>query len=54
MELYYYESIENGNLVTWEEMWKEAEELGYEDILDPTSVNYGYWQEHYKLTTLRV
>lgn len=49
----YYENIECGNLVTWDEMWKEAEELGYDDIIDPCSCEYGNWSLHYKQTSLR-
>ena len=51
--MYYYENIECGNLVTWEEMWEEADELGYEDITDPTSVEYGNWYIHYRKTNYR-
>lgn len=54
MTNFYYMNLEMGNLVTWEEMWEEARELGYEDITDPTSVLYGEWSEHYSLTNYQV
>ena len=44
----WYENIECGNLVTWDEMWEEAEELGYDDMTDPCSCEYGNWRLHYR------
>lgn len=43
----WYENKECGNLVTWDEMWAEAEELGYDDMTDPCSCEYGNWELHY-------
>lgn len=51
---YYYMNKECGNLVTWEEMWEEAEELGYDDMCDPCSCEYGNWQLHYECTLYKV
>lgn len=45
---FYYMNKECGNLVTWEEMWEEAEELGYDDMCDPYSCEYGNWTLHYE------
>jgi len=47
---YYYMNRECGNLVTAAELWQEAEELGYDDITDPCSCEYGNWELHYSLT----
>lgn len=51
---FYYENIECGNLVTWEEMWEEASALDYDDMTDPCSVEYGNWRLHYVKTNYRV
>lgn len=48
MKEQYYQNIECGNLVTWSEMWEEAEELGYDDMTDPCSCEYGNWRLHYQ------
>lgn len=42
-----YMNREYGNMVTWEEMWMEANEYGYDDMTDPTSVEYGHWSLYY-------
>ena len=52
--MYYYMNKECGNLVTWDEMWEEANELGYDDMTDPTSCEYGNWQLHYIATGYQV
>lgn len=53
MSIYYYQNKECGNLVTWDEMWEEAEQLGYDDIIDPCSCEYGSWQLHYTITSYK-
>lgn len=47
---YYYMNKENGNLLTANELFNDAEENEYEDILDPCSVEYGNWGIHYSAT----
>lgn len=36
----YYMNKEYGNLVTLDQLFEDAEECGYDDITDPTSVEY--------------
>ena len=48
--MYYYMNKDNGNLVTPFELIDDAEECGYDDILDPCSVEYGNWKLHYSIT----
>lgn len=43
----YYMNKEHGNLVTYAELWQDAEENGYDDITDPCSVEYLNWALHY-------
>lgn len=50
----YWESKENGYLVPETELWKDAEEMGYDDITDPTSCEYGNFNLYYQPTTLKV
>ena len=52
--MYYYMNKEHGNLVTWDELWLDAEENEYDDIIDPCSVEYGNWWIHYSKTNYPV
>ena len=44
----YYMNKEHGHVVTWKELWEDAIEFEYDDILDPTSVEYGHWWLYYE------
>lgn len=46
----YYMNKECGNLVTEEELYLDAMENGYDDIIDPCSCEYGNYSLHYSLT----
>ena len=54
VESMYWASKENGYLVPETELWKDAEEMGYDDITDPTSCEYGNFNLYYQPTTLKV
>lgn len=51
---HYYMNKEMGNLVTAEELYDDALECGYDDITDPTSVEYLNYSLHYSLTNYAV
>ena len=51
---FYYMNKEMGNLVTYDELWKDAEECGYDDILDPCSCEYLNWRLHYSHTNCAI
>jgi hypothetical protein len=50
MSNYYYMNKEHGYLVRREELFTDAMENEYDDILDPCSVEYGNYSIHYSLT----
>ena len=50
MTKHYWMSKENGNLLKWDEILQDAEENGYDDITDPTSVEYLHIELHYTRT----
>lgn len=50
----YWMSKENGYLVPESELYKDAEEMEYDDITDPTSVEYRNFNLYYTKTDLRV
>lgn len=47
---YYYMNKEHGYLVKKEELFDDANTNMYDDILDPTSVEYNNYSIHYSLT----
>ena len=47
---YYYINKEHGYLVKKENLFTDAIENMYDDITDPTSVEYGNYELHYSLT----
>lgn len=51
---YYYMNKEHGNLLTEYELWDDAIENGYDDMTDPTSVEYANWKLHYSETNYAV
>ena len=54
METYYWIHKEYGHLVPETELYKDAEELGYDDITDPCSVEYGNFNLYYEKTNMVV
>ena len=54
MNNYYYMNKEHGYLVRREELFTDAMENEYDDILDPCSVEYGNYSLHYSLTNYLV
>ncbi len=51
---YYYMNKEYGHLLTARELYNDAVECGYDDIIDPTSVEYLNYSLHYSLTNYAV
>ena len=51
---YYYMNKEQGNLLLENELYNDAIENGYDDITDPTSVEYLNYSLHYSLTNYAV
>lgn len=51
---YYYMNKEHGHLLTESELYDDAVECGYDDIIDPCSVEYGNYSLHYSKTKYRV
>lgn len=47
---FYYMNKEHGYLVPGYELHKDAIEMEYDDITDPTSVEYGNYELHYTKT----
>lgn len=54
MKTYYWMHKEYGHLVPETELYKDAEELGYDDITDPCSVEYGNFNLYYEKTNMVV
>jgi len=52
--MYYYQHKEYGHLVTEDELFADAESLGYDDVTDPCSVEYGNFGLYYTLTNIKV
>ena len=50
MKNVYWMDIENGNLVPETDLFTDAEEMGYEDVTDPTSAEYLNFNLHYQRT----
>jgi hypothetical protein len=50
----YWESKEHGYLVPETELWEDAEQMGYDDIVDPTSCEYGNFKLYYQPTAFVV
>ena len=50
MKNVYWMDIENGDLVPETALYEDAEEKGYEDVTDPTSVEYRNFNLHYQRT----
>ena len=50
MENYYWMDIENGDLIPETDLYRDAEEKGYEDVTDPTSCEYRNFNLHYQRT----
>ena len=51
---YYYMNKEHGHLLTADELYADAVEFEYDDITDPTSVEYLNYSLHYSLTNYTV
>ena len=54
MKQVYWMHKEYGHLVPETELYKDAEELGYEDITDPCSAEYGNFNLYYEKTNMIV
>lgn len=54
MKKYYWMHKEYGHLVLEIDLWKDAEELGYDDITDPCSCEYGNFNLYYEKTNMAV
>lgn len=54
MKDYYYMNKEHGYLVKKQDLFTDAMENEYDDILDPCSVEYGNYFLHYSLTNYLV
>ena len=54
MKQYYWMHKEYGYLVPESELMKDAEEMGFDDITDPCSVEYGNFNLYYEKTTYPV
>ena len=54
MKEYYWINKEHGYLVPDSCLYIDAEEMGYEDILDPTSVEYDNFDIYYEITDMFV
>ena len=50
MKNYYWMHKEYGHLVPETDLYKDAKELGYDDITDPTSVEYLNFNLYYQPT----
>lgn len=51
---HYYMNKEYGHLLTVDELYNDAIEFGYDDITDPTSVEYLNYSLHYSPTNYAV
>lgn len=52
--MYYWMHKEYGYIVPENELWEDAEEMGYDDIVDPCSVEYGNFSLYYEKTSMAV
>jgi len=52
--MYYWMHKEYGHIVPENKLWEDAEELGYDDITDPCSVEYGNFNLYYEKTNMVV
>lgn len=52
--MYYWMHKEYGHIVPENELFNDAENLGLDDIVDPTSVEYLNYGLYYTKTTMRV
>lgn len=50
----YWENKEHGYLVPETELWADAERMEYDDIVDPTSCEYGNFKLYYQPTAFVV
>ena len=50
--MYYWMHKEYGYLVTEQELFNDAETMGYEDVTDPTSVEYLNYNLYYVKTRI--
>lgn len=54
MKNHYLMNKEHGYLVKPDELWQDAIENEYDDITDPTSVEYRNFSLHYSLTNYTI
>ena len=54
MKEYYWMHKEYGHLIPEHLLYNDAEELGYDDITDPCSVEYGNFNLYYEKTNMTV
>ncbi len=54
MKQYYWMNKEHGYIIPESQLKEDAFDQGYEDILDPLSVEYGNFNLHYEKTTMIV
>lgn len=54
MTQYYWMNKMYGHLVEESKLYEDAEEFGYDDVIDPCSVEYGNWSLHYAKTNILV
>ena len=52
--MYYWMHKEYGHIVPENELFNDANELGYDDVTDPTSCEYGNYSLYYTRTNMRV
>lgn len=52
--MYYWMHKEYGHIVPENKLFNDACELGYDDVTDPTSCEYGNYELYYTKTKLRV
>lgn len=52
MNNYYWMHKEYGHLVPETELFEDARQLGYDDITDPCSVEYGNFSLYYEKTNM--
>lgn len=53
-QMYYWMHKEYGYIVPENKLWEDAEEMGYDDIIDPCSVEYGNFSLYYEKTNMAV
>ena len=54
MKTYYWMHKEFGYIIPETDLAKDAEEMGYDDVIDPCSVEYGNFNLYYEKTNLAV